>query len=117
MNHSTCIFCQIINKEISADIFFEDEELIAFLDIDPINKGHLLIVPKIHILDLDELNEKQLFHLMNITKSLLINLKKEYSIDGYSIMQNGGNFNDIGHFHLHLLPRYINDGFGWKYKN
>jgi len=40
-------------------------------------------------------------------------LKKEYSLDGYSIMQNGGEFNEIGHFHLHVFPRYKGDGFGW----
>lgn len=52
---------------------------------------------------------------MIISKKIVVALKKTYHADGYSIMQNGGKFNDIGHYHLHIFPRYENGGFGWKY--
>ncbi|MGO1368817.1 MAG: HIT family protein [Senegalia sp. (in: firmicutes)] len=108
-----CIFCKIIEGEIKSNIIYEDELVVVFLDIDPINKGHLLIVPKNHKLDLDELSIEESTRIMDISKIMVKLLKKEFNLDGYSIMQNGGEFNDIGHFHLHVFPRYKNDGFGW----
>lgn len=93
----------------------------AFIDMDPINEGHVLLVPKVHYLDIEEIPDKLLTHLMGIAKKIVVALKEVYAPDGYSIMQNGGEFNDIGHFHLHIFPRYKEDGFGWTcgegYKN
>ncbi len=53
---------------------------------------------------------------MRVSKILVRVLKKKYNLDGYSIMQNGGAFNDIGQYHLHVFPRYKDDGFGWTFK-
>lgn len=108
-----CIFC---NKEnIVTDFVYEDEMVMAFMDMDPINEGHVLLVPKNHYLDVDEVPDDVLAHLMIISKRIVSALKEIYSPDGYSIMQNGGAFNDIGHYHLHIFPRYDGDGFGWTY--
>lgn len=93
----------------------EDEKIISFLDIDPINKGHLLIVPKKHCLDLDDLDEDTTVDIMKFSVKATRILKRVFKPDGYSIMQNGGYFNDIGHYHMHIFPRYKNDGFGWTY--
>ncbi len=106
-----CIFC---NKEkITTDIVYEDDLVMAFLDMNPINAGHMLLVPKQHYLDADEMPDELLAHLMIVSKKLIASIKKEYSPNGYSIMQNGGDFNDIGHYHMHIFPRYHGDGFGW----
>ena len=108
-----CIFC---NKDkIATDIFYEDEFVMAFLDFEPINEGHVLIVTKEHYFDIDEIPDDVLSHLIIIAKKIVKALKDLYNADGYSIMQNGGEFNDIGHFHLHIFPRYKDDGFGWTY--
>ncbi len=108
-----CIFC---NKEkLATDIVYEDELVMAFMDIDPINEGHILLVPKLHYLDVDEIPDETLSHLMIISKKIVSALKEIYKPNGYSIMQNGGEFNDVGHYHLHIFPRYIGDGFGWTY--
>ena len=108
-----CIFC---NKEnIVTDFVYEDEMVMAFMDMDPINEGHVLLVPKNHYLDVDEVPDDVLAHLMIISKRIVSALKEIYRPDGYSIMQNGGAFNDIGHYHLHIFPRYDGDGFGWNY--
>ena len=56
-------------------------------------------------------------HLMIVSKTIVNLLKTIYKPDGYSIMQNGGEFNDIGHYHLHIFPRYKNDGFSWNYSD
>lgn len=113
-NKVNCIFCKIANKKIESNIVYESNNIIAFLDIDPINEGHILVIPKEHYLDIDEIPKELLTHLLDITQKIVIAIKKIYNPNGYSIMQNGGEFNDIGHFHLHIFPRYQNDGFGWK---
>ena len=56
-------------------------------------------------------------YVIIISKKIVSVLKEIYNPDGYSIMQNGGKFNDIGHFHLHIFPRYEDDGFGWTYSD
>ena len=117
MNYANedCIFCKIMKKEKNAGIIYEDEKIISFLDIDPINNGHLLVIPKKHSLDLDDLDEEIAIHIMKFSIRATRILKKIFNPDGYSIMQNGGYFNDIGHYHMHIFPRYKNDGFGWTY--
>ena len=109
----SCTFCKIANKEIESNIVYESNNSIAFLDIDPINEGHILIVPKEHHLDIEELPADILNEIMELSQRIVKALKETYKPDGYSIMQNGGKFNEIGHFHLHIFPRYINDGFVW----
>ena len=101
----SCTFCKIANKEIESNIVYESNNIIAFLDIDPINEGHILVIPKEHYLDIDEIPKELLTRLLDITQKIVIAIKKTYNPNGYSIMQNGGKFNDIGHFHLHIFPR------------
>lgn len=108
-----CIFCNRDN--ITTDFVYEDDLVMAFMDMDPINEGHVLLVPKEHFLDVDEIPFGVLSHLMSISQKIVSALKEVYRPDGYSIMQNGGAFNDIGHYHLHIFPRYTGDGFGWTY--
>ena len=108
-----CIFCN--REKITTDFVYEDDVVMAFLDIEPINEGHVLLVPKAHYLDVDELPDEVLGHLALVSKRIVAALKAVYQPDGYSIMQNGGRFNDIGHYHLHIFPRYAGDGFGWRY--
>jgi len=108
-----CIFCKIANHEIEPNIVYENENVMAFLDMNPINEGHTLIIPKRHYLDADEIPDELLHELMDVSKKLVAAIKKAYNPDGYSIMQNGGEFNDVGHYHLHIFPRYQKDGFGW----
>lgn len=108
-----CVFCKIVQGEIPSCLVYEDELSMAFLDNDPINEGHVLLIPKEHILDVDEMSDALLTHLMLVSKRLVKAVKTTYQPEGCSIMQNGGKFNDIGHYHLHVFPRYDGDGFGW----
>ncbi len=107
----SCIFCR--KEQIATDIIYEDEAVMAFMDINPINTGHVLLIPKEHYLDVDELPDELLCHLMIISKRIVSALRRVFKADGYSIIQNGGSFNDIGHYHLHIFPRHFGDGFGW----
>ena len=87
----------------------------AFMDMDPINEGHVLIVPKQHVDSIVELSDDMLTAIMSVAKKIVIALTEIYGNEGYSIMQNGGKFCDFGHAHFHVFPRYENDGFGWTY--
>lgn len=75
------------------------------------NKGHVLIIPKKHYLDDDEIPTEILLAMMELSKKIVRVIKEIYFPDGYSIMENGGEFNDIGHYHMHIFPRYREDGF------
>ena len=108
-----CVFCDIVKRNIPVNSVYEDDEVMAFLDSDPINEGHVLLIPKEHYLDADEMPEELHTHIMLVSRRLIKAIKAAYRPQGYSIMQNGGEFNDIGHYHLHIFPRYTGDGFGW----
>ena len=110
-----CDFCKIINKQLPAHVVYEDEQLISFLDIDPIHEGHVLIVPKKHVDSIEKLLDDELINIMSVARKVVVTLKDVYGNEGYSIMQNGGKFCDYGHAHFHVFPRYDNDGFGWTY--
>lgn len=112
-NNLECLFCD--RDRLNPIIVFEDEIVVAFMDIDPINEGHILIMPQRHYLDVDEIPDEVLMHLTLISKRIVAALKKTYNPDGYSIMQNGGVFNDVGHYHMHIFPRYKDDGFSWNF--
>lgn len=110
-----CEFCNIVNKQTPAHVVYENGKVIAFLDIEPINEGHILIVPKDHTDSIDKLSDDVVFDIMKVAKDIVIALREIYGMEGYSIMQNGGKFCDFGHAHFHVFPRYENDGFGWTY--
>ena len=112
---SECVFCD--KNKLTTDIVYEDNVVMAFMDMNPINEGHILIIPKEHYLDIDEIPDEILSHLMIISKKIVSALKEIYKPNGYSIMQNGGEFNDVGHYHLHIFPRYKGDGFSWTYSS
>ena len=110
-----CVFCEIIKRKSPAHIVYENNQLISFLDIEPINEGHVLIVPKQHVNTIEELSDEILMDIIGVAKKVVTALKVVYGNEGYSIMQNGGKFCDFGHAHFHVFPRYDNDGFGWTY--
>lgn len=116
MKNKDCVFCKIINKEQTANIVYEDDLVCCFLDIDPINEGHVLIVPKKHCNDIDNLDDETLLRITSLSSKLTKVIKKAFNPDGYTIMQNGGIFTDFGHYHLHIFPRYKDDEFGWTCK-
>ncbi|WP_346917594.1 HIT family protein [Clostridium sp.] len=112
-----CIFCKIVKGELPSNLVYEDDLIMCFLTIEPINEGHVLIIPKNHYLDTDEIPTEVVTSMMVLSKRIVKVIKEKYSPDGYSIMQNGGEFNDIGHYHMHVFPRYKGDGFGWTFSD
>lgn len=110
-----CVFCKIIKKQAPAHVIYESDSIEAFLDIEPIHEGHVLIVPKCHADSIDKLPLNVLTDICELAQRIVAALKQVYGIEGYSMMQNGGRFCDFGHCHFHIFPRYPEDGFGWKY--
>lgn len=110
-----CLGCRIVNALVSeVNIVYESQYLVCVLDIAPFNDGHMLIMPKEHYLDVEEIDETTLFEIMKVSTKMSKLLKKVFKPDGITICQNGGIFNDLTHYHMHLMPRYIGDGFSWS---
>lgn len=110
-----CAFCDIIRHKADAKVVYETDKIIAFLDIDPISDGHVLVLPKIHVDSITKLSNDYLHEIMDIAKKIVQVFENKYEHRGYTIMQNGGECCDFGHFHLHVFPRIKDDGLGWKY--
>ena len=102
-----CIFCKIANKEIPCDKIYEDENFVAFLDIQPVSHGHVLVIPKKHFVWMTDADDEIISEIFKLTKKLMIAIKKGLGCD-YVIESVAGN--EVPHFHIHLIPRYFNDG-------
>ena len=110
-----CIGCDLSEGRLQSIKVYEDDLVKALMDIDPINNGHVLLITREHRLDLDELTDAESIRIMQVSKLILRALREVYDFDGYSIMQNGGVFNEITHYHYHVFPRYEGDGFDWSF--
>ncbi|WP_374967103.1 HIT family protein [Lysinibacillus sp. RS5] len=104
-----CIFCNAITDE---QILVESKNYKVVFDIDPIQFGHLLIISKNHIMDIREITTAKLIELIELEKSIINIFEKHFSITSVSVIRNNGPIMDEGtHFHVHLIPRYVNDNF------
>ncbi|MBP3635714.1 MAG: HIT domain-containing protein [Bacilli bacterium] len=101
-----CIFCKIINGEIPSYTIYEDKIVKVFLDVNPMSPGHMLIIPKKHYENLDDINMSTLTHLNVIAKKMHVLLKEKLNIDGMTIVQNNGEVQEVKHYHMHLKPYY-----------
>lgn len=104
-----CLFCKIINNEISSVTIYEDEIVKAFLDINPTTNGDTLIVPKEHFKDFREVPNDVLEHMYNVIKNLYPVYQEKLHCDGLTISHNTDYGQEIKHFHIHFIPRYEND--------
>lgn len=115
-----CIFCKIIKGEIPCTKIFEDDKILAFLDIAPTNKGHTLIIPKEHYENLLDIPDDLLAAVAKTAKKLGKAVQQGVNADGFNIGQNNGKAAGqiVMHFHLHIIPRFDNDGLiPWPQKS
>ena len=109
-----CIFCKIIAKEIPSSIIYEDEKVIAFLDISQTTRGHTLVVPKEHFANIYSVDEDTLNHLIKVVQKLSVKLKSKLDANGINVLNNNelSAGQTIEHLHFHIIPRYDDhDGF------
>ena len=109
-----CIFCKIINGDIPSYTLYEDELIKVFLDVNPISNGHSLIVPKKHFTDIKDIDLEILTHIQKIVKELFPKYKEKLNCDGITLCQNNEYGQEVKHYHLHIIPRYENDGINFK---
>lgn len=100
------IFCKIIKKEIPSYTIYEDDIIMAFLDVNPNHNGHTLIIPKKHYENIYDIDEDILNHIMKKAKEIAGLLKEKLNFDGISLCENNEYGQEIKHFHLHLIPKY-----------
>lgn len=111
---SETIFSKILRKEIPNYTVFENDYVLAFLDIHPHAKGHTVVIPKKEVEFLEELDQKEIGELFNGVNSTMQVLKKKLAPEGFNIGWNHGKAGGqvIKHVHIHIMPRYNNDGGG-----
>lgn len=113
-----CIFCKIIRGEIPSTIVYKDELITAFMDIAPINKGHLLVIPNEHHASPATIPENVAGRIFKVGALLGTALKRACNADGYNLHLADGTAAGqvVGHMHLHVVPRWIDDEFHWNWR-
>ncbi|MGC4013871.1 MAG: HIT family protein [Luteolibacter sp.] len=114
---NSCIFCRIIRGELSASWIFEDSLVTAFLDISPVNGGHVLVVPRRHVASLTDLTSAEIECIARTAQQVAAALKSTLpECEGVSLSMADGEAagQEVPHAHLHVIPRHRGDGFGWR---
>jgi histidine triad (HIT) family protein len=108
-----CTFCDLIHGAGEVSICYEDAEAIAFMDIQPVNAGHVLVVPRRHYETIEEIPAELAAHLFRIATRLVPAVKKVANAEGMNIVVNSGSAagQDEPHYHVHVIPRCADDGF------
>ncbi len=107
-----CIFCKIAKKEIPSDIIFENKNLMAILDIMPVNPGHILVVTKKHFDTMVDVQDKVLSEMILVSKKVGKAIMKSLKVKGFNLSINNGKVagQKINHVHFHVIPRLAKDG-------
>ena len=103
-----CIFCKIVQKQAPSSIIYEDDSVMAFLDIRPANEGHTLVIPKEHYEGIFDIPSELLGKVHQIAKAVTNAVKQAVNAEGISIVQQNGRAanQDIFHLHVHVIPKY-----------
>ena len=107
-----CIFCKIANGQIPSKTLYEDGDFRVILDLGPATEGHALILPKAHAANLFELPEELASKALVVAQKMAVRMKEALGCDGLNLVQNNGAAagQTVSHFHIHVIPRYENDG-------
>ena len=114
-----CIFCKIVRGELPSYKVYGDDSVLAFLDIHPINPGHVLVIPKQHAMNIFDISAESWVHVQEVARKIAIALEQATSADGVNIMMNNREHAGqvVDHAHVHLIPRFKNDGLKlWPHK-
>lgn len=114
-----CIFCKIVRGEIPCEKVYEDDKALAFMDINPLSDGHLLILPKTHAATVHDISETDFLAVMSAVHRVARAVKRALGPEGINLMQlNGKAANQmVPHLHVHIVPRWSGDGLSiseWK---
>ena len=114
-----CIFCKIVAKEIPSSPVAEDEKTIAFMDVMPARKGHVLVVPKRHSETMIDIPLDDLTAMTKLVQRVSVAMKKAVNPPGFSVVQLNGaaSGQTIFHIHFHVIPRQVGDGLAMKWSH
>ncbi|MDO5133413.1 MAG: HIT family protein [Eubacteriales bacterium] len=112
MKDNNCIFCKIANGEIPSRTLYEDEKYRVILDLGPATRGHALVLPKDHFANIYEIPAEWAAGAIEIGQQMALRMRERLHTDGANLIQNNGEAagQTVPHFHLHVIPRYRNDG-------
>lgn len=112
-----CVFCKIRDGQIPSIRVFEDQDTIAFMDINPLNEGHCLVVPRAHAATIFEIEEADLRAAISTTRRVARALREGLGPQGLNVLQANGAaaFQSVPHLHFHLIPRWSGDGKGFDW--
>lgn len=111
-----CIFCKIIKGELPSKTIYEDDTIIIIMNINPATNGHLLVLPKDHIVNLMDMDNNTINHMLDVVRNEIYpTLKEKLNCEGLTLAQNNELGQEIKHFHIHLIPRYPNDNADFNY--
>jgi len=107
-----CIFCKIINEDVTSYKVYEDDKVIAFFDILPFSPGHTIVAPKHHVADIENIEEKDLMAMIAVVKKIGKAMLDGLGVKGYSVyLDNKSAANQhVPHVHFHIVPRAEGDG-------
>lgn len=109
-----CIFCAIVARQGEASVVFEDETVVVFMDLNPVTPGHLLVVPRNHVVGLEDIDEATSAHVWSVGHDMARALRRSrMRCEGINVFLCDGEvaFQTVFHFHLHVIPRYAGDGW------
>ena len=117
MADPNCVFCKIVAGQIPCLRVYEDDLILAFLDIGPLAQGHLLVIPKEHAERLEDASVDALAHLIRQVPRLARAVAKATGAAGYNLLQNNGQVSGqaVPHVHFHIIPRAAADGLGYRW--
>jgi histidine triad (HIT) family protein len=113
-----CAFCKIVRGVVPASVVYSDEKVMAFLDIQPVNFGHVLVIPRVHAKGLSEIDPEVGGQMFKVAMVVAEGLRKSgVKCEGVSLFLADGEaaFQDVFHVHLHVIPRFRGDGFGLRF--
>ena len=120
MPNEFCIFCEIVAGRADASVVYEDDDVLAFLDLFPINPGHTLVIPKCHAACLSELDAEDGERVFAVAQRMAAALREcGVRCEGVNLFLADGEVagQEVFHIHMHVIPRYKGDGFGLRIAN
>ncbi len=113
-----CPFCKILAGELPGTVVYADEVCTALMDIQPINPGHVLVLPNDHYQDFNDLPQESGKHIFSIAQKIALAVRKSgIRCEGINLFLADGKvaLQEVPHFHLHVIPRFNGDGFGLQF--
>lgn len=112
-----CVFCRILAGELPCAKLLETDEALAFLDIGPLAKGHVLLIPKTHAVKLEDLSASQAGAMLRHLPALCRAVRQVTGCEGYNVLQNNGRVahQEVMHVHFHIIPRHAGDDFAFNW--